>query len=67
MVLLEDNELKNNLNITNQSLQVAQKELLRSRQSSFTNNEEKARLAELVAQVELKKVEVASAQEKLKK
>jgi len=66
LVLLEDIELKNNLNITNQSLQVAQKELLRSRQSSFTNNEEKARLAELVAQVELKKVEVASAQEKLK-
>lgn len=66
LVLLEDIELKNNLNIANQSLQVAQKELLRSRQSSFTNNEEKARLAELVAQVELKKVEVDSAQEKLK-
>ena len=47
-------------------MQVTQKELLRSRQSSFSNNEEKARLAELVAQVELKKAEVASAEEKLK-
>ena len=66
LVLLEDIELNNNFNLAKQSLQVAQKELLRSRQSSFSNNEEKARLAELVAQVELKKAEVDSAQEKLK-
>jgi len=66
LVLLEDIELNNNFNLAKQSLQVSQKELLRSRQSSFSNNEEKARLAELVAQVELKKAEVASAEEKLK-
>ena len=66
LILLEDIELNNNYNLAKQSLQVTQKELLRSRQSSFSNNEEKARLAELVAQVELKKAEVASAEEKLK-
>ena len=66
LVLFEDIELNNNYNLAKQSLQVTQKELLRSRQSSFSNNEEKARLAELVAQVELKKAEVASAEEKLK-
>ena len=36
------------------------------RQSSFTDNEEKSRLAELVARVDLKKAEVQSAQQKLK-
>jgi len=66
LILLEDIELNNNYNLAKQSLQVTQKELLRSKQSSFSNNEEKARLAELVAQVELKKAEVASAEEKLK-
>jgi len=39
--------------------------LLRSRQFSFTNNEEKARLNELSAQVDLKKIELKFAQEKL--
>ena len=66
LVLLEDTDLLNNYNLSKQSLQVAEKELLRSRQSSFTNNEEKARLAELVAQVDLKKAEVESTGEKLK-
>ena len=66
LILFEDIELNNNYNLAKQSLQVTQKELLRSRQSSFSNNEEKARLAELVAQVELKKAEVASAEERLK-
>ena len=66
LVLLEDTDLLNNYNLAKQSLQVSEKELLRSRQSSFTDNEEKARLAELVAQVELKKAEVESNGEKLK-
>ena len=66
LILFEDIELNNDYNLAKQSLQVTQKELLRSRQSSFSNNEEKGRLAELVAQVELKKAEVASAEEKLK-
>lgn len=66
LVLLEDTDLLNNYNLAKQSLQVSEKELLRSRQSSFTDNEEKARLAELVAQVELKKAEVESNGERLK-
>jgi len=66
LVLLEDTDLLNNYNLAKQSLQVTEKELLRSRQSSFTDNEEKARLAELVAQVELKKAEVESNGERLK-
>ena len=65
LVLLEDIDLKNNFNLASQSLQIAEKELLRSRQFSFSNNEEKARLAELVAQVDLKKAEVASNSDKL--
>ena len=64
--MLEDTDLLNNYNLSKQSLQVAEKELLRSRQSSFTDNKEKARLAELVAQVDLKKAEVESTGEKLK-
>ena len=66
LVMLEDTDLLNNYNLSKQSLQVAEKELLRSRQSSFTDNKEKARLAELVAQVDLKKAEVESTGEKLK-
>ena len=66
LVMLEDTDLLNNYNLSKQSLQVAEKELLRSRQSSFTDNKEKARLAELVAQVDLKKAEVDSTGEKLK-
>ena len=66
LVMLEETDLLNNYNLSKQSLQVAEKELLRSRQSSFTDNKEKARLAELVAQVDLKKAEVESTGEKLK-
>ena len=65
LVLLEDVDLINNFNLARQSLQIAEKELLRSRQFSFSNNEEKARLAELVAQVDLKKAEVASNSDRL--
>ena len=48
LVLLEDTDLLNNYNLAKQSLRVSEKELLRSRQSSFTDNEEKARLAEFL-------------------
>ena len=65
LVRLEDTDLLNNYNLAKQSLAVAEKELLRTRQSSFTNNEEKSKLAELEAQVDLKKVELSSAKEKL--
>ena len=66
LIQIEDTDLKNSFNLAKQSLQVAEKELLRSRQFSFSNNEEKARLAELMAQVDLKKAEVESNSERLK-
>ena len=66
LVLLEDIDLSNEFNLAKQSLQVAEKELLRTRQSSFTDNEQKSRLAELVAQVDLKRVELKSAERKLR-
>ena len=66
LVLLEDIDLSNEFNLAKQSLQVAEKELLRTRQSSFTDNEQKSRLAELIAQVDLKRVELKSAERKLK-
>ena len=53
LVLLEDVDLINNFNLARQSLQIAEKELLRSRQFSFSNNEEKARLATLKEQEEV--------------
>lgn len=66
VVLLEDLDLTNEYNLAQQSLQIAEKELLRSRQSSFSDKKEKARLAELVAQVDLKKAELKSVSERLK-
>ena len=66
LVILEDADLLNDFNLAKQSLRLAETELLRSRQSSFTDNEEKSRLAELVARVDLKKAELQSAQQKLK-
>ena len=66
LIQIEDTDLKNSFNLAKQSLQVAEKELLRSRQFSFSNNEEKARLAELMAQVDLKKAEVESTSERLR-
>lgn len=66
LIRLEDEDLKSGYNVALQALKIAEKELLRSRQFSFTNNEEKARLNELSAQVDLKKIELKFAQEKLK-
>ncbi len=66
LVILEDTDLLSDFNLAKQSLRLAETELLRSRQSSFTDNEEKSRLAELVARVDLKKAELQSAQQKLK-
>ena len=65
LIRLEDEDLKSGYNVALQALKIAEKELLRSRQFSFTNNEEKARLNELSAQVDLKKIELKFAQEKL--
>ena len=65
VVLLEDLDLNNEYNLAQQSLQIAEKELLRSRQSSFSDTKEKARLAELAAQVDLKKAELNSVSKRL--
>ena len=66
VVLLEDLDLNNEYNLAQQSLQIAEKELLRSRQSSFSDTKEKARIAELAAQVDLKKAELNSVSKRLK-
>ena len=66
VVLLEDLDLNNEYNLAQQSLQIAEKELLRSRQSSFSDTKEKARIAELAAQVDLKKAELNSVTKRLK-
>ncbi len=66
LILLEDIDLLNDFNLAKQSLQVSEKELLKTRQSSFNDNEQKSRLAELVAQVDLKKAELKSTEKKLK-
>ena len=66
LVLLEDIDLLNEFNLSKEALKVAEKELLRTRQSSFTDNEEKSRLAEVIAQVDLKRIELKSSELKLK-
>jgi len=65
LAVLEDNDLINQYNLAKQTLQVAEKELLRTRQSSFSDNTEKSKLAELQSQVLLKKAEMNYANEKL--
>ena len=44
VVLLEDLDLNNEYNLAQQSLQIAEKELLRSRQSSFSDTKKKQKL-----------------------
>lgn len=65
LVLLEDSELINQVNLAKRTLNVAETELQRSRQASFTSPKEKSRLAELMAHVELREVELNYAQERL--
>lgn len=65
LIELEDEDLKSNYNLALQSYKIAEKELLRGRQISFTNNEAKAKLNELAAQVDLKKIELKFAQNKM--
>ena len=65
LAVLEDNDLINQYNLAKQTLQVVEKELLRTRQSSFSDNTEKSKLAELQSQVLLKKAEMNYANEKL--
>jgi len=65
LVKLDDLNFKNNYEISLQELEVAEAELLRVRQSSFTNPDDKAKLVELSTEVGLKKKEAAYAKEQL--
>jgi hypothetical protein len=62
---LVDVELKNQLEIARRSYRIAEAELLRGRQLAFSSREDKAQLAELSAQVELRRAEMNFAQEQL--
>ena len=65
LVKLDDLNFKNNYEISLQELEVAEAELLRVKQSSFTNPDDKAKLVELSTEVGLKKKEAAYAKEQL--
>ncbi len=65
LVKLDDLNFKNNYEISLQELEVAEAELLRVKQSSFTNPDDKAKIVELSTEVGLKKKETAYAKEQL--
>lgn len=65
LVAMVDHKLSADLKIARRSFRVAEAELLRARQMAFSDNKQKAFLAELAAQVELKRSEVAFAQTRL--
>ena len=65
LVKLDNLNFKSNYEISLQELEVAEAELLRVKQSSFTNSDDKAKLVELSTEVGLKKKEVAYAKEQL--
>ncbi len=65
LVKLDDLNFKNNYEISLQELEVAEAELLRVKQSSFTNPDDKAKLVELSTEVGLKKKEATYAKEQL--
>ncbi len=62
-----DIELKNRLDVAKRSYRIAEAELLRARQSAFSSNEDKAQLAELIAQAELRRIEVGFAEQQLER
>jgi hypothetical protein len=66
LVKLDDLNFKNQYEIALQELEVSEAELLRIKQSSFTNSDDKARLVELSTEVGLRKKEAAYAEEQLK-
>ena len=62
-----DIELKNDLDVAKRAYRIAEAELLRARQSAFSSNEDKAQLAELIAQAELRRIEVGFAEKQVKR
>ena len=65
IVKLDDIDHQNRYEIALQELEVAEAELLRNKQSSFSNQADKAKLIELATQVKLKKKELEYAKEVL--
>ena len=62
LLKLVDIELKSNLEVARRAFRIAEAELLRGRQLAFSSREDKAQLAELAAQVELRRAEMNFAQ-----
>ena len=65
LLQLVDVELKSRLAVAQRAFRIAEAELLRGRQLAFTSRDDKAQLAELTAQVELRRAEMNFAQEQL--
>jgi len=65
IVKLDDVDHKNRYEIALQELEVAEAKLLRNKQSSFSNQSDKAKLIELATQVKLKKKELDYAKDVL--
>ena len=65
LIRFDDTDLKNQYEVALQTLAVAEAELLRNRQSSFINSEDKSKIAGLATTVGLKKKELKYAREKL--
>ena len=58
LLRLVDLELKSGLEVAQRAYRIAEAELLRGRQLAFTSPDDKAQLAELIAQVELRRAEM---------
>lgn len=65
LVQLVDVELRNDFQVARRAFRVAEAELLRSRQLAFSNTEDKSRLSELQANLELRRAEMNFAEEQL--
>lgn len=65
LLQMVDVELKSTLEVAKRAFRIAEAELLRARQLAFSSRDDKAQLAELTAQVELKRAEMDFAQDQL--
>ena len=65
LVKFDDTDIKNQYEVAQQTLAVAEAELLRNRQSSFTNTEDKAKIMSLATEVGLKKKELEYTKDRL--
>jgi len=65
LVRLVDLDRRNRLEVARRAFRIAEAELLRSRQMAFSNSDSKARIAELQSQLEMRRAEIAYAEEQL--